>query len=217
MNRKRKIAAPLLVAWWFATLLAGCSSETLKIFFDGVDTPPPPTTRVRRDLEREVEELKRKLEETEQRLAAAQEAAREGRLAAQASALAIEKAKRWEEAEKILPKDKLGMVDWVEALKSGVIAPRPGIDPRAAEQAVFPLTLELAPKGQEAMKAIFSHEVHTAWLGCKSCHPDPFQMKAGATSITMEKINAGEQCGLCHGKVAFPATACGKCHPAMGG
>lgn len=128
----------------------------------------------------------------------------------------IEKARTWAEAEKLLPKTG-GMVDWSKALKEGVIAPRPGIDPKAQEQAVFPLTLELIPKAMPAMKALFPHEVHTAWLGCDSCHTALFQMKAGATPISMEKINAGQLCGACHGKVAFPAIACGRCHPAMAG
>lgn len=52
--------------------------------------------------------------------------------------------------------------------------------------------------------------------GCRTCHnPDTFpQMKKGAVSITMEKIYAGEQCGICHnGEDAFAAKGnCNKCH-----
>ncbi len=60
----------------------------------------------------------------------------------------------------------------------------------------------------------FSHSTHIAkGKGCPDCHTDPFQMKKGATKITMAEINAGKQCGKCHnGTDAFAATDCAKCH-----
>jgi len=128
----------------------------------------------------------------------------------------VERAKNWEEAAKALPVTD-GMVNWSKALTQGVIAPRPGIDPKAEDQAVFPLDVELIPAAGEMFKAIFSHKSHTEWLGCVNCHNDIFQMAKGAAKMTMETINAGQYCGVCHGKVAFPATACGGCHPAMAG
>jgi c(7)-type cytochrome triheme protein len=197
-------------------LLAGCSANTtqelLQFFFDGVDTPPPPTRRVRRDLLQEIEDLKRQLADAR----AAAEAGKEGAAEEQA-ALPAEQAKTWEDAADLLPKDQDGNVDWVQALKAGAIAPRPGPDRRAAEQPVLSLDVELVPEAGEGFKAVFSHEAHTALLACPSCHPALFEMKGGATPITMEKINAGEQCGVCHGTVAFSASACARCHPAMGG
>lgn len=52
--------------------------------------------------------------------------------------------------------------------------------------------------------------------GCRTCHnPDTFpQMKKGTVTITMEKIYAGEQCGICHnGAEAFAAKGnCNRCH-----
>jgi c(7)-type cytochrome triheme protein len=52
--------------------------------------------------------------------------------------------------------------------------------------------------------------------GCRTCHnPETFpQMKKGTVKITMEKIYAGEQCGICHnGEDAFAAKGnCNKCH-----
>ncbi len=52
--------------------------------------------------------------------------------------------------------------------------------------------------------------------GCRTCHnPDAFpQMKKGGITITMAKIYAGEQCGICHnGTDAFAAQGtCAKCH-----
>ncbi len=126
----------------------------------------------------------------------------------------IEQAKTWDEAAKLLPVTG-GTPDWAKAMAEGVIAPRPGQDPKAADQPVFPLTVEREPAGQPAFKAIFPHAAHTAWLGCSNCHPTFFQMARGATPINMGLIFAGQGCGVCHGKVAFPATACGRCHPAM--
>jgi c(7)-type cytochrome triheme protein len=68
----------------------------------------------------------------------------------------------------------------------------------------------------------FSHEAHKQDK-CTVCHTKVFKMKKGQTGpLTMAKMNAGEQCGVCHngktqvgGKVVF-ATAdkatCDKCH-----
>lgn len=66
----------------------------------------------------------------------------------------------------------------------------------------------------------FSHDFHTGkGLACTDCHTDPFQMKKGATKITMADINAGKQCGKCHngskevgGTKVFAASDCARCH-----
>ncbi|HEX9180451.1 MAG TPA: c(7)-type cytochrome triheme domain-containing protein, partial [Burkholderiales bacterium] len=50
------------------------------------------------------------------------------------------------------------------------------------------------------------------WLDCANCHEHLFKSKAGANKLSMQKILEGEQCGLCHGAVAFPLTECGRCH-----
>jgi hypothetical protein len=41
-------------------------------------------------------------------------------------------------------------------------------------------------------------------------------MKKGANSISMEKIRAGKQCGVCHGTVAFGVERCARCHTQLG-
>lgn len=129
----------------------------------------------------------------------------------------IEAVTVWKDAEKLLP-TAAGGPDWTKALAEGVIAPRPGVDPKAEDEAVFPLDVQLVPADNPAFKVVFPHEAHTTLLSCATCHPAIFKMAAGADPITMEKIFAGEYCGRCHGKVAFPpATACGRCHPVMAG
>jgi len=48
---------------------------------------------------------------------------------------------------------------------------------------------------------------------CDSCHPSLFQMKKGASRITMDSLNKGRFCGACHdGKVAFSTSNPQKCH-----
>lgn len=124
----------------------------------------------------------------------------------------------WAEVARTLPKDAAGGVDWARALEEKLIDPKPGIEPEAKDQAVFPLDVELVPEGQPLFKVTFPHGAHTRILACANCHTAIFQMKAGADPITMAKIFAGEYCGRCHGKVSFAVpTGCPRCHPAMGG
>jgi c(7)-type cytochrome triheme protein len=108
-------------------------------------------------------------------------------------------------------------VNWVAAVDKGAIAPQAGLTPEAKSKDVMDLDVELVPEAGEMFKAVFPHKTHTAVLGCENCHPGIFQMAKGTAPITMAKINAGEYCGVCHGKVAFGADACGRCHPAMAG
>ncbi len=126
----------------------------------------------------------------------------------------IERAATWDETAKLLPVT-LGTADWAKALAEGLLAPRPGVDPKTEDGPQLPLDVELVPAGNPVFKVVFPHEVHTAWLACANCHPSIFQMAKGADPITMEKVFAGEYCGQCHGRVAFALTACGRCHPAM--
>jgi len=202
-----------------AAALGACSAETrqkiLPIFFDGVPKEgepagPPPTRRVRRDLQQEIEELKQKLAEAQ----ATARATQEGKPAEEAQRQA-EKAKRWEEAVKALPGDSAGNVDWVQAIKAAAIAPLPSLDPKAPEQATLDLDVDLTSSPSKLFLVTYPHSTHTQWLTCGNCHPAIFPLKRGAepTVVTMAKILAGEQCGVCHGKVAFGAEGrCARCH-----
>lgn len=111
-----------------------------------------------------------------------------------------------------LPPDKVGnLVNWVQAITQGVISPR-----RVKSQLGDPLPMlqtEILMDKQGSMDMVlFPHKVHTIWLECSNCHPAIFEAKVGANNIRMEKILNGEQCGLCHGAVAFPPTNCSRCH-----
>lgn len=60
---------------------------------------------------------------------------------------------------------------------------------------------------------VFSHKLHTAMFSCNNCHTKSFPMKKTRGVMTMEEINKGKYCGTCHdGKIASPASDCGKCH-----
>lgn len=115
-----------------------------------------------------------------------------------------------------LPKATGGGTDWVRALNEKLIEPKPGLDPKAEDEPVLDVDVELVPKGASDFKVTYSHKIHTQILACANCHPAIFQMEKGADPITMEKIFAGEFCGRCHGKVAFdPVSGCPRCHLAM--
>ena len=110
-----------------------------------------------------------------------------------------------------LPKSDLGYVDWVAAIKQGVITPLESLDPN--HQPMPPIDFDVVFEF-EAQKndVLFPHLPHTLWLDCRNCHPAIFRMQAGTNPVTMEKILRGEFCGRCHGVVAFPISDCDRCH-----
>ncbi len=71
------------------------------------------------------------------------------------------------------------------------------------------------PGSDDVPVATFPHYVHRMQFKCYVCHEDIFAMKAGANAITMDAIQDGKYCGVCHnGKTAFQATfnTCPRCH-----
>lgn len=115
------------------------------------------------------------------------------------------------EALSKLPPDSAGnLVRWVQALESGAINPRTNVFPETKVN-VLDQDVMLNKNGSMPMVK-FPHRQHTLWLDCANCHEHLFKSKAGATKISMLQILNGEQCGLCHGAVAFPLTECSRCH-----
>jgi c(7)-type cytochrome triheme protein len=215
--RGASVLGPAGLALALVFLLLGCSSETrqrwLPYFFDGVPEAgrpaPPPTRRVRQDLQREVEALRR---ENADLRAAAQ--ARTERERATEGERPAERARTWEEAQGTLPRDAEGAVDWSRAVATGAIRPRPGLDPAAPAHASFDLDVELA-RGHRFFAATFRHASHTQWLACGTCHPSLFPLAGGAPRppLTMAALRAGRACGTCHGPVVFGVdTRCAACH-----
>jgi c(7)-type cytochrome triheme protein len=111
-----------------------------------------------------------------------------------------------------LPKAKLGYVDWVAAIKQGVIKPLDSLEP-GNPTGMPPINFDVLfqVKG-DLPDVVFPHFPHTLWLDCRNCHPSIFLMRAGSNPITMAKILQGEFCGRCHGVVAFPISDCFRCH-----
>ena len=112
-----------------------------------------------------------------------------------------------------LPKDKYGLVDWAVAIKNGNVKPWDSLEPGAMAAPPFNLDIVIQTKSNFMADVVFPHYVHTLWLTCTNCHTGIFQMKAGGNpEMTMAKIAAGEYCGRCHNRVAFPLTDCNRCH-----
>lgn len=115
-----------------------------------------------------------------------------------------------------LPKDPFGMVNWNKSVSDGIIRPLGSLHGEEAEYEGFLENLILFPAKVYFMAdVIFPHGMHTYWLGCDSCHPEPFAKKRGETKFTMKDVMEGKFCGKCHGKVAFPPGTyknCRRCH-----
>lgn len=101
-------------------------------------------------------------------------------------------------------------VDWVAALLRGDINPRTNIFPESRVRIRDTDVLLNLKGGTPIVK--FPHRQHTLWLDCSNCHEHLFKSQAGANRYSMERILQGEQCGVCHGAVAFPLTQCQRCH-----
>jgi len=116
-----------------------------------------------------------------------------------------------EEALSKLPRAAEGNnVDWVAALRSGVIIPRTNVFP---ETKIKVLDRDVIMEKTAGMPMVrFPHRPHTEWLDCKNCHDRIFKAKRGANAVTMRAILQGEFCGQCHGAVSFPLTQCSRCH-----
>ncbi len=65
--------------------------------------------------------------------------------------------------------------------------------------------------------SVFPHWVHRIRYTCQVCHPQPFSMRAGETTLTMADLEGGRTCGACHdGATAFGVLECGRCHRSVG-
>ncbi len=111
------------------------------------------------------------------------------------------------------PKDIHGKVNWVKTLSDGFIKPRTSIEGFAPMQQI---EQNILYKNTEHMPWVkFSHSIHTQWLSCNNCHTSIFAEKAYNQTINMQNIYQGQQCGVCHGKVAFSTNSCERCHSVM--
>lgn len=115
------------------------------------------------------------------------------------------------EIAKVAPDTAGNQVHWVRAIEDGALQPLASLKNRAFKMQVYDKEVFLDISG--SMNVVrFPHRAHTLWLDCKNCHDSIFLPKAGANRIEMYEILQGNQCGMCHGAVAFPLTECQRCH-----
>lgn len=124
---------------------------------------------------------------------------------------AIRQLQEPREALLVFPPDTAGnQVRWVDALENNLIAPRSNIRPGTKVQVLDQDILMSLKGGMPIVR--FPHRQHTLWLDCSNCHEQLFKSKTGGNKLSMFQILQGEQCGVCHGAVAFPLTECYRCH-----
>ena len=112
--------------------------------------------------------------------------------------------------ERLPPNNAGNRVDWIRALDDGHINPRTNIKPETNVR-MLDTDVLLNLRGSTPIVR-FPHRGHTLWLDCSNCHDILFKAQAGANKLSMERMLQGEQCGVCHGAVAFPLTECNRCH-----
>jgi len=120
----------------------------------------------------------------------------------------------WPQIFAQLPKDDEENIDWTAALETKLIAPRGVINDKDEDIGkTSDDDIELSTSGKPNRMVIFSHKVHTQWLTCSNCHNAIFKREAGNAKITMDAIDEGKYCGVCHDKVALAKpSGCKGCH-----
>jgi c(7)-type cytochrome triheme protein len=103
-----------------------------------------------------------------------------------------------------LPRDEENKVDWERAVEEGLIAPSASAGDEDVEERIMDFRVVIKFDDMLIKDVVFSHEVHTYWLDCRSCHPKIFVPEVAANRMTMKEIREGKYCGVCHGVVAFP-------------
>ncbi len=114
-----------------------------------------------------------------------------------------------------LPRNAKGAVDWERAEARAMIRPADFLEGVSVPRPPMRMDkdVRIAAEASWVDDIIFSHKKHSVWNGCEVCHPEIFPVtKAGQVRYTMLQISAGQYCGACHDKVAFPLNDCEKCH-----
>lgn len=114
----------------------------------------------------------------------------------------------------LLPRHASGAIDWDAALERGVIAPRPAM-PGTTRRYLEAFSYDvLLPGPDPSFDVVFRHSRHTPLLTCETCHPrlvrPPSRRDTSATGHPETR-----SCATCHTTVAFPSTACGRCHASL--
>jgi c(7)-type cytochrome triheme protein len=114
-----------------------------------------------------------------------------------------------------LPERVFGHIDWEVAQERGIIKPVDILEDVSIKRPAMTVQKDFSIESKSTWMSsiIFSHKKHAIWNGCEVCHPDIFpSTKKGTVRYSMFDISAGQYCGACHGKVAFPINECERCH-----
>ena len=85
----------------------------------------------------------------------------------------------------------------------------------AAPNVLGNITMDRISTANGIAAVVFPHWKHRSRFRCYACHPDIFEMRAGANAIDMAALSAGEFCGRCHdGRTAWAISfeTCRNCH-----
>jgi c(7)-type cytochrome triheme protein len=110
-----------------------------------------------------------------------------------------------------LPVDRFKFIDWLELERREVFEPVASIDKDLTEEIrdnfiLFESTTDFVKD------VVFSHNVHSTWIKCSTCHPAVFREELGGNDVKMADMSKGTSCGHCHGKVSFTFADCLRCH-----
>jgi len=108
-----------------------------------------------------------------------------------------------------MPVDKYGFIDWLALKRDKIFKPVESLNgdykPEPRDNQIL-----FVSKGR-LQDVLFSHDVHSSWIRCNSCHPAVFADNL-KNKVKMVRMSKGENCGYCHGKVSFTFADCKRCH-----
>lgn len=108
-----------------------------------------------------------------------------------------------------IPVDRFGFIDWLNMKKAGVFKPIHSLDKDYKNETRD--NMILFESKSKAKNVLFSHNVHSSWIKCSSCHPEVFD-ESLTNNVKMVRMSKGQFCGHCHGKVSFTFADCTRCH-----
>jgi len=108
-----------------------------------------------------------------------------------------------------IPVDKYGFIDWLNMKERGIFKPIHSLDkdyiPETRDNTI------LFESKSKVKNVLFSHDIHSTWIKCSSCHPEVFSEDL-KNNVKMVRMSKGQFCGHCHGKVSFTFADCLRCH-----
>ncbi|VAX10770.1 hypothetical protein MNBD_GAMMA26-2034 [hydrothermal vent metagenome] len=108
-----------------------------------------------------------------------------------------------------MPVDKYGFIDWLALKRDGIFQPLESLNGDYKPEPLDDQILFISKS--KLANVLFSHDIHSSWIRCNSCHPAVFE-ETLTNKIKMVRMSKGENCGYCHGKVSFTFADCKRCH-----